>query len=385
MGVGDIVLAAPGRFHMYSLGREFSALGRLRAVHTQSWQMGTPAGVDSGRFFNDWCGAVWGRVGQKLGRSEALEESREVWARVLAGRLVDQPPGILHGWNGVMFDAFNKLSGTGWLRCVERSCPHNLFQYKMLVEEGERLGFPHHEDRGILERKVTELYQADVIAAPSSYSARSYTDPELKRKVRVNRLGSNFRYSEREGRRDGRFRILMVGNDFLRKGSHYLLEAFRLLDLADGELFIRGYIPNSYRDRIRDSRVHVVGELPADRLRALYSESDVFVQPSIDEGFGMTVLEALAYGLPVVVTENVGCRDLLNDAVSRTVPIRDPAALARAILEARNLPGERFDVARRKILEENSWSACAERMINSVYTSPPSRLPSSRSAPMPMV
>ena len=99
----------------------------------------------------------------------------------------------------------------------------------------------------------------------------------------------------------------------------------------------------------------------------LYQEADVFVQSLIDEGFGMTVFEALGYGLPLVITENVGAGDLLSSDVAIKVPIRDPGQIALAIESASFLPGERFDLARKSILERNTWSACARRMIQSVY------------------
>lgn len=81
----------------------------------------------------------------------------------------------------------------------------------------------------------------------------------------------------------------------------------------------------------------------------------------------MTVLEALGFGLPVVVTENVGARDVLSPEVAITVPVRNPEMIAAAIETARRLCGPHFDVARKSILDENSWTACAQRMIEEVY------------------
>jgi glycosyltransferase involved in cell wall biosynthesis len=159
----------------------------------------------------------------------------------------------------------------------------------------------------------------------------------------------------------------MVGNDFLRKGTHYLIEAFKLIDDPRAELWIRGDVPEAYLKRIRDPRITIIPPVLRKRLQKIFQSADVFVQPSIDEGFGMTVLEALGYGLPLVVTENVGARDLLSPEVGITVPIRDPEAIAAAIEAARHLRGPGFDLARRSILKKNTWAACAHRMIDCVY------------------
>ena len=272
----------------------------------------------------------------------------------------------MHSWNENSYNIFKKLKGTGWRLCVERSCPHNLFQYELLLEEGKALGIPHRQDMYALERAIEELHLADMIVVPSSYSAKSYTEPELLRKVRVNPLGANVGYFEKPAKTSG-FKVLMVGNNFLRKGIHYLVQAFKLIDDPNAELWIRGEVPDEYRKRIQDPRITIIPPVLPNRLKKLYQAADVFVQPSIDEGFGMTVFEALGYGLPLVVTENVGARDLLTPDVSVTVPARNPGAIAAAIETARHLPGPAFDAARRAIIEKNTWSACAQRMIDSVY------------------
>jgi glycosyltransferase involved in cell wall biosynthesis len=235
-----------------------------------------------------------------------------------------------------------------------------------MAEESRALDVPYVHNMRALERSIEELHFADIIVAPSTYSANSYTTPELKRKVRINPLGGNVKYLERPSKAPG-FKILLVGNNFLRKGTHYLVEALKLIQDPRAELWIRGEVPDSYRKRIHDSRVTIIPPVMPNRLKELYQTADVFVQSSIDEGFGMTVFEALGYGLPLVVTENVGAKDLLSPEVAITVPIRDPSAIARAIEAARHLPGPSFDAARKAILEKNTWSACAQRMIDRVY------------------
>ena len=83
----------------------------------------------------------------------------------------------------------------------------------------------------------------------------------------------------------------------------------------------------------------------------------------------MTVFEALGYGLPLLITEHVGAKDLMTSDVAVTVPIRDANAIAAAIETARSFPGPAFDKIRKSILERNSWRACAQRMLENVYVS----------------
>jgi len=241
-----------------------------------------------------------------------------------------------------------------------------MFQHEIISAEADFLNIEYFKDRASLEREIEELYLADVIVAPSQYSANSYNDSDLIKKIRVNPLGANFKYRDRKEKKSSLV-VLMVGNSFLRKGTHYLIEAFKMIDRIDAELWIRGDIPDSYLKLITDKRIKIIPPVLPERLQEIYESADIFVQPSIDEGFGMTVLEALSYGLPLVVTENVGAKDLLTSEVSITVPIRNPEALARAINLASEMPSMAFDEARRKILENASWSKCAQRMLESVY------------------
>ncbi|MGA2638053.1 glycosyltransferase family 4 protein [Methylocella sp.] len=256
-----------------------------------------------------------------------------------ARTLARKAPGILHSWNGSSYNTYRKLKGTGWLLCNERSCPHNQFQYDLLLEEGKALGVPHRQDMRALERAIEELHLADVIIAPSIYSASSYTEPELIRKVRINPLGGNVQYFERLAKAPG-LKVLMVGNNFLRKGTHYLIEAFRLIDDAKAELWIRGGVPDAYRKRIDDPRVKIIPAVTPERLRELFETADVFVQPSIDEGFGMTVFEALGYGLPLLITEHVGAKDLMTSDVAVTVPIRVQTPLRPRLKPRAASPGQ---------------------------------------------
>jgi glycosyltransferase involved in cell wall biosynthesis len=361
-----IDIAVAGKFHAYHLASEYAALARLRDLYSAHRSINSPNHVSRKAFHNRVDLAIWQQLSRFISLRYTDERKVEIFDDWIAASLAKKTPGILHSWNGNSYKTFKKLKGLGWRLCVERSCPHNQFQYELLLEEGKALGIPHVENMRMLDRAIEELHLADVIIAPSSYSASSYKEPELIQKVRINPLGSNIKYQERQSKTAG-FKVLMVGNNFLRKGTHYLVEAFKLIDDPEAELWIRGDVPEAYRKRIQDPRVTIIPPVLPNRLKKIFQAADVFVQPSIDEGFGMTVLEALGYGLPLVITENVGARDVLSPEVAITVPARNPEMTAAAVEVARHLCGPSFDDARRSILEKNTWAACARRMIDEIY------------------
>ena len=76
-----------------------------------------------------------------------------------------------------------------------------------------------------------------------------------------------------------------------------------------------------------------IPRLPATALVALYQAADVFVFPSLIETFGIVIVEAMAAGLPIIVSDAPGCRDVVRHGEDgMMVPARDADALAMSIL-----------------------------------------------------
>jgi glycosyltransferase involved in cell wall biosynthesis len=134
-----------------------------------------------------------------------------------------------------------------------------------------------------------------------------------------------------------RFRVSFVGLLEPWKGFHYLVEAFRNLALRDAELVLWG--GSSSRPVARylaeqtssDSRIRVqAAETRSYGYERVYGISNVLVHPSLTEGFGFVVAEAMACGIPVVVTDATGAADLVEDGRNGYVV---PAADAGAIRE----------------------------------------------------
>lgn len=113
-----------------------------------------------------------------------------------------------------------------------------------------------------------------------------------------------------EENHDGALRLLWVGQASYRKGAHHLLTAFRSLPRGtatltmvcrSGDLGLLGQLP---------AGTNVLAGVSAERLQQLYATHDVFVMPSLAEGFGLVYLEAMASGLPVIATGNTGIADV---------------------------------------------------------------------------
>ena len=114
--------------------------------------------------------------------------------------------------------------------------------------------------------------------------------------------------------RVGRLRLLFVGTINQRKGIRYLLDALSSLDTDQVELRICGRAVDDLR-LIRKvvGRVRVTPNVSPAELVEAYQQADLFVFPSVAEGFGQVILEALACGLPVLSTTRTAAWDLVRE------------------------------------------------------------------------
>ncbi|MCP3958351.1 MAG: glycosyltransferase family 4 protein [bacterium] len=156
-------------------------------------------------------------------------------------------------------------------------------------------------------------------------------------------------FSPEKRRREGRevFRIVSTGSLIWRKGHEYSLVAVRrLVDagiesryeiIGDGP--DRDRILFTIRDLELEAHVRLLGRLRPEAVRDRLQASDAFLFASLSEGVPNALLEAMACGLPVVTAECGGISEAVEDGVNGlTVPVRDPAALARALIEVANNP-----------------------------------------------
>lgn len=128
------------------------------------------------------------------------------------------------------------------------------------------------------------------------------------------------------GLEPGRKRVVYAGSIEEIKGVGVLLEAFERLEGV--ELLLLGRKVEGYPLR---PGVQFVGPVPHDEVPLWMGASDLLVQPSFSEGFGMTIIEAISCGRPVVATESGGPQDIVSREVGLLVPPGDPEALADAI------------------------------------------------------
>jgi starch synthase len=218
------------------------------------------------------------------------------------------------------------------------SHPENF--WNLLVEEHRTWGCNYPPiSRQHYGRAMKMMEDVDYVLSPSefvtnSFLERGFRDDQILRVFFPVDL-SVFR-SERAPRPPDRpFTVINTGGLSLRKGTPYLLESFRMIrkQIPDARFLLTDSITDSIKPimaRYSDLPIEWAPYLPeaelADRLRT----ADLFILPSLEEGLVRTALQAMACGLPVVLTPNTGANDYVEEGVNGSVvPLRDPAAITR--------------------------------------------------------
>ncbi len=268
--------------------------------------------------------------------------------RRVARRLPDEFD-LFHGWNSHCLSCLARARERGAVTFVERASAHPASQARLVADEHERFGLPAPAQMPrLVERCIAECEATDYVRIPSSFVRRTFLEegfPEHKLVqgpfgVDLDRFAP---HPEPE-----RFTVLFVGDVGLRKGALDLLEAWARLGL-DGRLVLLGWVDDTVAGLVDGYRCRCDFETPGYRrdVAAAYADASVLVLPSIEDGHPLVVLEAMASGRPVVVSENTGTRDAVREGVDGfIVPIRSPDAIAERLQWLHDHPAERAAMGR---------------------------------------
>ena len=229
--------------------------------------------------------------------------------------LLMRKPDVIYGFASTSLICGRKYKNSYYV--LDRACPHITFQNKILENESRNLQLPFKKENSAnTKRALAEYAAADAIFVPSIYSSNSFQEHQsLSDKIYITHLGcnGNFQYS---ANLNEHFTIGFIGENPLRKGLIYLLRASQKCSTEDYKFLLRTNL-DQFKDHeetqsiISNKNIDLLDYL--ENIEDFYNACDIVCLPSIDEGWGMVTLEALAHGKPIIVTTNVGSSSLIKN------------------------------------------------------------------------
>jgi alpha-maltose-1-phosphate synthase len=262
---------------------------------------------------------------------------RESFDRAAARRLTSDVDAVI-GSQGTTTSIFRRAGELGIGKVLDYPIAHYAFTERTLQEEARLV--PEYADTMLVtgypdwvrRRYAEEIAAADRIIMVSEAHQRNFAeagvDPE--RTFIVHWYVNTELFTPPVDEETDVFRVAFMGELSQRKGLSYLIDGFARAGLDDAELVLiggaRGSRPWAGRPGVRHVPPMANFLLP-DVLRTCHA----IALPSLVEGFPVSVLEAMACGLPAIISENIG-DDIVEEGVDGfVVPIRDPDAIAERL------------------------------------------------------
>lgn len=247
----------------------------------------------------------------------------------------------------------------------------------------------HHlvrdEKPSFLRKKLEDYFirKADKIVTVSKTTQKRLYDLNLGLKnieivnpgLDVDKLPDNYKK-----RFPDKLKFLFIGTLEERKGLIYLIEALSLLNEKDFELNVIGETSNSteYLNLIKDKiksknlteKINFIGKVDRKELKSYFLNSSIFLFPSLWEGYGMVVAEAMAYGLPVIASKIPAITELIDHNVNGIlVDVKRPELIFEKINILLSEIGLSEKISNNAILKSKKfpdWNQISERIYKIV-------------------
>jgi glycosyltransferase involved in cell wall biosynthesis len=288
-----------------------------------------------------------------LGQYQAFMDYGEAFNQAILQRGLPQAT-HLYGFDHAALRLF-KVGRSQNMHCILDQIYPGPYHEKLVEEECDRWSDwkinvqPGFCQSSIFQRwheiQLEEWQLAHTIVVASQYArwAIGQVNPAIQAKIRVVPLTVNLaaylpyqrirRYATNRP-----LQVLFVGRVSLPKGIHYLLQAFAEISPRVAQLSVVGNVQIHPRKvALFQDRIDFRGVVPHLKMPEIYQTADVLVFPTISDGFGGVMLEAMATGLPVIATDH--CGDIVEDGVNGyRIPIRQQEAIATKIHQLTQKP-----------------------------------------------
>jgi starch synthase len=305
--------------------------------------------------------AMMARLRTQLARHEQARMRGVFWHnaqldRWVASRLSDLG-NLAFGYEGASLHTFRRAQELGIPRilyqpiaCAEKALTLLEEESRLWPALAETLRYNWFPDDELAIRREERLL-ADAILCASQFTKQSLVEVGIApEKIVVEPYGvdQSMFYPSRD--KFANFSVIWASSYTQTKGISYLLEALCREPVPGIELVLAGYPFGSdavalYEDQIRVRRL---GHISRQELSQIMGRCHVHVFPTLLDGFGRNLIEAMAAGLPVITTRHCAGPDLIEDSINGfIVPIRDVEAICEKLAWIYDHPQEAIEIGER--------------------------------------
>jgi len=281
---------------------------------------------------------------------------------------------VVSSWH-VAHQIFEKAKQMGVTRILNYPLAHHQFTHDYLAEEAEREpGFAatlngHKRPDWETARLNHEIQLADKILVGSSFVKKTFITAGIPAtKLLVIPYGVDISLFSPSSKPFGskHFDVLFVGQLSQRKGISYLLRAYEVFKSAKTSLTLIGQLQDdgSALKPWQHLFTHIP-HIPRSELARYFQQADVMVFPTLVEGMGLVVIEAMACGLPVITTSH-GPGDIVRDGIDGfLIPPRDETAITEKLELLKSDPELKQWMGNnaRQRAKEYSWNNYHQRVV----------------------
>ena len=341
-----IAIAVHGRYHVFDAARALLELGHDVEVFTNLPAfVAKPFNIPSQRIHTLLVHGVLSRIATHLGLFNYFEPS----LNRLFGRRVAQVIArhanrygafdVVHIFSGVAEELLQHPEITG-LKTLLRGSAHIAVQHQLLVQEAQRMQQSVDVPSAwMIAREQREYALCDRVVVMSSFARRSFIDQGFPaQRLLFGPAGAHtgdFHASAAQRQRRAEriasgapLTVLLVGTLSARKGILDLMQVVNALSDRMHFRFVGTVAPDARVKLPQRSKLELLPRVAQQALPNLYAQADVFLHPTIEDGFAVVLVQALMAGLPVICTENCAASDVVAEGKTGfVVPIRAPDAM----------------------------------------------------------
>ena len=388
----DITLVTPGTFHNFDVADELNKFNRLRQIYTLS----DPLRIIKYKNkvpFNKIRIVNWYKNGNYDNRLNALHRMAEKYKPTKNEKILSMPTVSLEIYRKApdavklldidhvcWSDEINNMVKDGKLKGFNETQPaelNEMCQNYILGREYNKRGIKYTPRADRILRELKEVQLADIVIVPVSYIYNAFLKLGVpKEKMKLLPYGYNhnkFFPNKFISEENNVYNVLYAGTISIRKGWYYLKDI--VSEIIQNQKYVVSIagspapeVKSDFEDFLDKNKcINYYGRVSQKKLGDIMRKSDVFLFPSVLEGYGLTILQAMACGLPVITTRITCGTDLIkNNKIGYIMDNYRPCEWFQAVeklVYRRQNDREKVSKELRDVTSDLKWETYAKKLF----------------------